>query len=386
MKWFEVQAAADGRHADVWINDQIGFDWWSGDGTTASAFINAVAALGEVETLTVHINSPGGDVADGIAIANYLRGHKALVTTRVEGIAASIAATIAMGGDRREMATGSLLMIHDPWTVAMGNASEMRKLADDLDTIRNGILELFVARAGEPRREEIQQAMSAETWMTGAEAVALGLVDAVEADIKAAASIGDYSRALAAAGRSAQQHIDQQKAPAPSAMSAADALALAFDLSVEQAEAQAAELGDRIVALRQREDSSADGDPVALVASSLQLDAEQVRATPNIALDAINALRTQAASASPAALEQHLQGERTRVTAIVKACQTTGQTSLMEKLIGNGMAEAQASEYIYDVAAASGHGIHNSHSPEGGHKAGIDHNKIYARRNRSNQA
>ena len=386
MKWFEVQAAADGRHADVWINDQIGFDWWSGDGTTASAFINAVAALGEVETLTVHINSPGGDVADGIAIANYLRGHSAQVTTRVEGIAASIAATIAMGGDRREMATGSLLMIHDPWTVAMGNASEMRKLADDLDTIRNGILELFVARAGEPRREEIQQAMSAETWMTGAEAVALGLVDAVEADIKAAASIGDYSRALAAAGRSAQQHIDQQKAPATSAMSAADALALAFDLSVEQAEAQAAELGDRIVALRQREDSSADGDPVALVASSLQLDAEQVRATPNIALDAINALRTQAASASPVALEQHLQGERARVTAIVKACQTTGQTNLMEKLIGNGMAEAQASEYIYDVAAASGHGIHNSHSPEGGHKAGIDHNKIYARRNRSNQA
>ena len=70
MKWFEVQAAADGRHADVWINDQIGIDWWSGDGTTASAFINAIASLGDVEALTVHINSPG-------ALRAQLRGGRA---------------------------------------------------------------------------------------------------------------------------------------------------------------------------------------------------------------------------------------------------------------------------------------------------------------------
>lgn len=347
MKWFEVQAASDGRHADVWITDQIGMDWWSGDGTTASAFINAIAQLGEIETLTVHINSPGGDVADGIAIANYLRGHKAQVTTRVEGIAASIAATIAMGGDRREMATGSLLMIHDPWTVAMGNATDMRKLADDLDTIRNGILELFVTRAGEPRRVEIQEAMRAETWMTGADAMALGLIDAVDADFKVAASIGDYSRALAAAGRSAQQHLDHQKTPdktppASSAMSAADALALAFDIGPDQAEARAAELGDQILAWRDR--------PPAPAADT-------------------TAARREAAEA-----------ERARVVAIIDTCTTTGQQQLMAKLVSSDMQADTAREYVFDVAAASSAGVHSSHSPEGGQRAGIDTQGIYARR------
>lgn len=348
MKWFEVQAAADGRHADVWINDQIGIDWWSGDGTTASAFINAIASLGDVETLTVHINSPGGDVADGIAIANYLRGHKAQVTTRVEGIAASIAATIAMGGDRREMATGSLLMIHDPWTVAMGNATEMRKLADDLDTIRNGILELFVARAGEPRRVEIQEAMRAETWMTGEDAMALGLIDAVDTDLKAAASIGDYSRALAAAGRSAQHHLEQQRAPsqpapAPSAMSAADALALAFDIEPAQAEARAAELGDQILAWRDKPATSPAPDTAALQ-------------------------------------REAVAAERERVVAIIDTCTTTGQHQLLAKLVASDMQTDTAREYVFDVAAASSAGVHSSHSPEGGQRAGIDTQGIYARR------
>ena len=80
-----------------------------------------------------------------------------------------------------------------------------------------------------------------------------------------------------------------------------------------------------------------------------------------------------------------VEGERTRITAILKACETTGQSQLLEKLVGNGMAAEQAQEYIYDVAAASGDAqhIHNSHSPEGGHKQAIDYAKIYARQNRT---
>ncbi|MDI5886188.1 ATP-dependent Clp protease proteolytic subunit, partial [Cobetia amphilecti] len=246
----------------------------------------------------------------------------------------------------REMATGSLLMIHDPWTVAMGNATEMRKLADDLDTIRNGILELFVARAGEPRRVEIQEAMRAETWMTGEDAMALGLIDAVDTDLKAAASIGDYSRALAAAGRSAQHHLEQQRAPAqpaPSAMSAADALALAFDIEPAQAEARAAELGDQILAWR-------DKPVTAPAADTAALQREAVAA------------------------------ERERVVAIIDTCTTTGQHQLLAKLVASDMQTDTAREYVFDVAAASSAGVHSSHSPEGGQRAGIDTQGIYARR------
>ena len=177
--------------------------------------------------------------------------------------------------------------------------------------------------------------------------MALGLIDAVDADFKVAASIGDYSRALAAAGRSAQQHLDHQKTPdktppASSAMSAADALALAFDIGPDQAEARAAELGDQILAWRDR--------PPAPAADT-------------------TAARREAAEA-----------ERARVVAIIDTCTTTGQQQLMAKLVSSDMQADTAREYVFDVAAASSAGVHSSHSPEGGQRAGIDTQGIYARR------
>ncbi len=186
MPWFKAQAGEAIKSAEVWIHDQIGEDWWSGNGTTAKGFIDAVESLGELSDITLRINSPGGSVYDGLTIFNYLRNHNANVKVIVEGQAASIASVIAMAGDEVVMGVGTNMMVHNPWTWAAGNADAFRKVADDLDVITKGLLDAYAFKTGKDH-ESLQALLDAETYLTAEDAVAMGFADRQDVELKAAA-------------------------------------------------------------------------------------------------------------------------------------------------------------------------------------------------------
>jgi len=196
--WYRLQNKA-GEKAALYIYDEIGY--W---GDTAS---DLVAALKDVDTdaLEVHVNSPGGDIFDGLAIYQALRDHPARITVKVDGLAASIASVIAMAGDEVIMAPKASIMIHDGWTMAVGNAAELRKTADLLDK-QSGVIASVYADRSNRDANFWRDAMREETWYTADEAVDAGLADAVEGKEKKADEPFDLS-VFAHAGR--------DKAPAP---------------------------------------------------------------------------------------------------------------------------------------------------------------------------
>ncbi len=179
--WFSIKAKG-AKAAEITIFDEIGF--W---GVTASSFISELKALGDVEDLTVFINSPGGSVFDGLAIYNALRQHPANVTVKVMGVAASAASFIAMAGDKIVMPENTFLMVHNPMGAVFGNADEMREWADTLDKIAASLIGIYVKRTGKGE-DEVKSLLDAETWMTAAEAVEMGFADEIEAEMKVAAS------------------------------------------------------------------------------------------------------------------------------------------------------------------------------------------------------
>ena len=284
------------------------------------------------------------------------------------GTAASIATIIMMAGDTRSMAIGSTMMTHRASGLMLGfyNAQEMEETAKNLKTIDAAMVDIYAATTGKDKDEIAALLDQGDTFLGSNEAIEWGFATEADAQLKAVACADPklFMKQLEQAGEIATLKA-KLAGNGTDTMTAADALALAFDLTPEEAEAQAADLGDQIIALRQQQPATLE---------SLAITAEWVQ--------------ENAASVADSLMTQAVASERTRITAIVKACQTTGQAQLMEKLIANGMDDKQASEYIYDVAAAHGNrfSIHNSHSPEGGHKAGIDHTKIYDRYNRKARA
>lgn len=157
------------------IFDQIGEDWFGGSGISAKAFSDVLQSVGN-GPLVVEINSPGGNVWDGLAIYNMLRGRQAQVTTRVVGIAASISSIIAMAGDTVEMADGALFMIHDPSGLVSGTSEDMRKMADALDQHAEVLAGIYAKNTGRPM-DQIRAAMKEETWYTAEQALAFGFID-----------------------------------------------------------------------------------------------------------------------------------------------------------------------------------------------------------------
>ena len=174
--WLSYQPRASVHEpAVLQIFDQIGEDWFGGSGISAKAFSDALQSVGP-GPLVVEINSPGGNVWDGLTIYNMLRGRQSPVTTRVVGIAASIASIIALAGDTIEMAEASLFMIHDPSGMVAGTSEDMRKMANALDQHADILANIYVKRTGKTSAQ-IRAAMSAETWFTAQEAIQFGLAD-----------------------------------------------------------------------------------------------------------------------------------------------------------------------------------------------------------------
>lgn len=169
--WYRIENKAD-TGSEVYIYDEIG-----GFGVSCGDFLNQVREL--PGDLALHLNSPGGDVFDGLTIYQSLRNREGKVTVHIDGLAASIASVIAMGADHVIMAPKAQFMIHDGWTAAAGNAQDFKKLVDLLDRTSNTIASVYAEKAGGDTgfwRERMQE----ETWYSAEEALEAGLVDEVE--------------------------------------------------------------------------------------------------------------------------------------------------------------------------------------------------------------
>lgn len=171
-----VRADASGDVAHVYVYDVIDAYWGAG----ARALIEALAAT-EGKPVHLHINSPGGDVFEARAMVSALLAHQARggrVTTYIDGLAASAATYLALAGDEVHIADGGMFMVHNSWTLAYGNKAELRQTADLLEKI-DGTIAADYARKTGATAEQIAAWMDAETWFTGAEALAAGFVDSV---------------------------------------------------------------------------------------------------------------------------------------------------------------------------------------------------------------
>ncbi|MCS1351154.1 head maturation protease, ClpP-related [Mechercharimyces sp. CAU 1602] len=165
---------------------------WDDSDITAKSFKDDLDVLGEIEELNLYINSPGGSVFEGVAIYNIIKRHKARVSVHIDGLAASIASVIAMAGDAIFMPENSMMMVHNPWTVTWGNANEIRKVADDLDRMRESIMQSYLAKTGEKLvKEQLTALLDEETWLTAQECREYGLCDVVGEAKKMVACVSD---------------------------------------------------------------------------------------------------------------------------------------------------------------------------------------------------
>jgi ATP-dependent Clp endopeptidase proteolytic subunit ClpP len=174
----------DGHTAVIRLYDPID-SWGEFWGVSAKEFVQALDELPErIDEIHLHINSPGGDVFDGIAILNALRSHRAHVVAIVDGIAASAASFIAVGADELVMAKNSELMIHDAWGLCVGNAADMTAMAEMLGKNSDNIASIYAEKAGGDLATW-RSAMEAETWYSAQEAVTAKLADRIDTAKKA---------------------------------------------------------------------------------------------------------------------------------------------------------------------------------------------------------
>lgn len=161
-----------------------------GAGTSVASFNEQIKKLDGVSEIIVNINSPGGEVWEGVAIYNILKRHKARVIVNVDGLAASVASVIAMAGDEINMPENSYLMIHNAMTFVEGTADKMREIADYLEKVSHTVTTVYLEKSPNLTRERLTQLLDAETWLTAHEAKALGLADNVVESKKITACAG----------------------------------------------------------------------------------------------------------------------------------------------------------------------------------------------------
>lgn len=179
-RWSEdaagIRALASGDNV-ITMFDVIGEDFWSGGGITAKTVAAQLRAIGD-RPIEVQINSPGGDMFEGIAIYNVLREHPQPITVKVMGMAASAASVVAMAGDTIEIGAASFVMIHNCWVMAVGNRHDMAETATWLEPFDLAMAEVYAERTGQ-KLEAVQRWMDAETYMSGSVAVDRGFADAL---------------------------------------------------------------------------------------------------------------------------------------------------------------------------------------------------------------
>ena len=197
---WELKQAAEGGGLELYIYGDVESmtldmeNWrYVPSENSAQHFREELAKYPNAERIDIYINSYGGDVFEGTAIYNQLKRHRARKVVHVDGFACSIASVIAMAGDEVVMPRNTLMMIHNMWMCACGNAAELRKAADDLDVINSAGRQAYLQKAGDKLpEEELARMMDAETWLTAERCVELGLADRLadeDADMSGAAAI-----------------------------------------------------------------------------------------------------------------------------------------------------------------------------------------------------
>lgn len=352
-EWFRVQAAVDDPTVtDIhiidfiggWYEDAANRFWGESIGVTARAFVEQLSALGDsVKTIRVHINSPGGDVQAGVNIANALREQVSkgrTVETIVDGLAASSASVIAMAGSVVRMADNALLMIHNPWSWAVGSAAEMRKTAEMLDTVRGQIVATYRWHSSlEPAA--IEALMDAETWMTAAEAKERGFATDIVEGLQAAASLDRTLMGTLTVPEQYRARVEGWLKPAPVAKTPASAL----DVLRICREGGCGDLAESLI-----RDGAAVADVQARVAGE----------------------QTARAAA------------RERAAAIERLCAAASQPELAEGYIAGGMTIDAVRKHLTTITAkVAGSEVDTRQPPVGGGatKARIDTAAIYAARN-----
>lgn len=229
----EIRALADDGAGEqgpfvIDVMDVIG-ETWDGFGVTGRRVGALLRSAGEREVI-VNINSPGGDVFEGLAIYNMLRAHKGDVTVRIVGLAASAASIVAMGGDRVEIARAGFLMIHNTWVMAVGDRNDLTTIAGQLAAFDEVMAELYAVRT-RMAADEIGKMMDRETWISGKAAIEQGFADqllasdqiAVDANARAEAprmkNLAKIEAAMARGGlpRSERRSLIKEITSTPSA-------------------------------------------------------------------------------------------------------------------------------------------------------------------------
>ncbi|MEN4608711.1 head maturation protease, ClpP-related [Pantoea agglomerans] len=205
-RWNGGIKAAKSDDNSISVFDVIGADWY-GDGVTASRIAAALRSIGGAD-VTVNINSPGGDMFEGLAIYNLLREYEGKVTVKVLGLAASAASIIAMAGDEVQIGRGAFLMIHNCWVYAMGNRHDLQQIAADMVPFDKAMNDIYSARTGLDEAT-IDAMMNAETYIGGSDAVEKGFAD----HLLAADEVADGDDSPAAALRKLDAMLAKTNAP-----------------------------------------------------------------------------------------------------------------------------------------------------------------------------
>lgn len=184
-----IRADASGDVGHVYVYDVIDSYW----GASAKGLVEALASM-EGKDVHMHINSPGGDVFEARAMVSAVRGYSGKVTAYIDGLAASAATYLSLAAESTHIAEGGMFMVHNSWTLAWGNKSELRSTADLLEKI-DGTIAADYARKTGAKADQITEWMDAETWFTADEAKAAGFVDSVvTADDKKASAQASAGR------------------------------------------------------------------------------------------------------------------------------------------------------------------------------------------------
>ncbi|WP_204955675.1 head maturation protease, ClpP-related [Metabacillus crassostreae] len=200
--------------SELTIYGDIGESWWW-ETTSATDVDNALKSAGSND-LIIHLNSPGGSAFDGIAIYNRLKAHKGKVTIHVDGWACSAASIIAMAADELIMGAGSMLMIHEASTIVWGSKTLMRKEADMLEKLEDGIIDIYMTRAT-VEREEIRNMVNEETWFSANEAVEIGFATstAITEENNTSEDLAQLKAQMQKMQNELNQYKNQEKEPTP---------------------------------------------------------------------------------------------------------------------------------------------------------------------------
>ena len=274
-KFYALEKSNDGT-ATINLYDEVG-----AFGAGSKEFLADLAKLNG-QHIHLRINSPGGSVVEGTAIYNALRRHQGGLTVHIDALAASMASVIAMAGAPVYIADNALLMIHNPWTVSMGDSEQLRREADLLDKLKDNLRNAYVRKTG-MEADRIAEMMDQETWLDAVEAVALGFADAIEEGVAAAATATPAQLRARfdnfAKGMTPQPEVQEPTAPEILEEPAATVVSESAEVETEIAEPAAEQSAEPVIEVEPVAETEAPAAPVAKIAA-----ADQILAKYNAAL------------------------------------------------------------------------------------------------------